>query len=955
MEVDDDQQVDQQDRAGEAREQPAECAVHRLYLAAHGDARSLGQAGRAVAQHAFDVGADRAEIAILRRREDVVQRCDVVVRHDRVGLSAHDRRETAEQLRRARAARDGQRAQVRQRRHPVLGRLRDDRIRHAVVWVEPVGRRHLARAGQARHHGIGDILLGDAELRGTRAVDRYRELRIGRCLLDARVGNPGHAADAPQQRGGIGAVGGTVRARHLHVDRGGRAEVEDLAHDVGGQERERRAGKRARQHRTQLLDVVGRRRVVARERHEDVAVLRADRAAVAVREVDPAVRQPHVVDDARDRARRHDAAHRLLDVVEQRGRFLDARADRCAHVDRDFARVDRREEIAAEPRHQHERHRDRGQEQRDEACAMGECEAEHRAVAGAQRGEAAFEPLLERDERIARVRRRERRAVWREHGFRMRGMRLQQVTGHHRHERARQHERRDHREDHGFGHRHEQEAGHAIEQQHRHEHDADAQQRHEGRRDDLRRAVEDRIAHVLALFEVPVDVLDRDGGIVDENADRERESAERHHVERLARGRERRDRGQHRERNGGGDDQRRAPAAEEQQDHRGRERGGDQAFARHAAHGALDEHGLVAHYDEPERRRQGRLDARQLRLDARDDVERRRRAAFQHAHQHRATAVDAHDVALRRITVADVRDVAHEDHRAVHGPDRQRVELVDGQRAVVEPDVVFEAADLLRAGRDDLVLLRQRGRDILRGQPLGLQRLRVEIDLHLAHLAAVRRRNRDTGDGQQLRPDHVGRVVAELLFVQGVARQRQLQHGHGRCVVVEDLRWRGARRHLLEHGLRDRRDLRGRGADVDGRLEEDLDDPEAAERLRLDVRNVVDRRAERALVVGDDAPGHVGRLQARVIPHDADDRNPDVGEDVRRRAQRRERPRDQDQQCEDDERVGARERQSDEFQHRRVLRRRGAPACQRSAEARREPDSARAVCVAPLNAGRGPG
>ena len=42
--------------------------------------------------------------------------------------------------------------------------------------------------------------------------------------------------------------------------------------------------------------------------------------------------------------------------------------------------------------------------------------------------------------------------------------------------------------------------------------------------------------------------------------------------------------------------------------HRGRERGGDQPFARDAAHGALDEHRLVAHHDEPERRRQRRLD-----------------------------------------------------------------------------------------------------------------------------------------------------------------------------------------------------------------------------------------------------------------------------------------------------------------------------------------------------------
>ena len=41
------------------------------------------------------------------------------------------------------------------------------------------------------------------------------------------------------------------------------------------------------------------------------------------------------------------------------------------------------------------------------------------------------------------------------------------------------------------------------------------------------RAVEDRAADALGLFEVPVYVLDSDGRIVDENADRERGSAER--------------------------------------------------------------------------------------------------------------------------------------------------------------------------------------------------------------------------------------------------------------------------------------------------------------------------------------------------------------------------------------------------------------------------------------------
>ena len=40
--------------------------------------------------------------------------------------------------------------------------------------------------------------------------------------------------------------------------------------------------------------------------------------------------------------------------------------------------------------------------------------------------------------------------------------------------------------------------------------------------------------HILAVFEMPVDVLDRHGGVIDQDADRERQAAERHDVEGLA-------------------------------------------------------------------------------------------------------------------------------------------------------------------------------------------------------------------------------------------------------------------------------------------------------------------------------------------------------------------------------------------------------------------------------------
>ena len=52
---------------------------------------------------------------------------------------------------------------------------------------------------------------------------------------------PGIWLDAGQQRGRDRAVGLAVSAEHLHVDRRRQAEVQDLGHDVGRQERERHA------------------------------------------------------------------------------------------------------------------------------------------------------------------------------------------------------------------------------------------------------------------------------------------------------------------------------------------------------------------------------------------------------------------------------------------------------------------------------------------------------------------------------------------------------------------------------------------------------------------------------------------------------------------------------------------------------------------------------------------
>ncbi len=66
-------------------------------------------------------------------------------------------------------------------------------------------------------------------------------------LLDAQIGDAGNAAHLVHDAVGQVAVGVHVLADDLHVDGRRKAEIENLADDIVGQEIEVRAGKFARQ------------------------------------------------------------------------------------------------------------------------------------------------------------------------------------------------------------------------------------------------------------------------------------------------------------------------------------------------------------------------------------------------------------------------------------------------------------------------------------------------------------------------------------------------------------------------------------------------------------------------------------------------------------------------------------------------------------------------------------
>src|SRR5258706_4472091 len=216
---------------------------------------------------------------------------------------------------------------------------------------------------------------------------------------------------------------------------------------------------------------------------------------------------------------------------------------------------------------------------------------------------------------------------------------------------------------------------------------------------------------------MPNDVLDRDRSFIDEDADRERQTAERHDVEGFAYRPKHHNRAEHGKRNRNRDDQRRAPASEEQQDHHAGQQGRDNSFIGHAGDGAADEYRLVADEADPERIGKLVLDVDDLLLDAGNDIQRRDRPGLENHHQNRTVAVDVDNIGLRRVAVAHARDIPDVNHRALNRLDLQVPKLFHPPRRVIELDVVFQIADLLRADRRDQVLRRKRVGYILSWQP----------------------------------------------------------------------------------------------------------------------------------------------------------------------------------------------------------------------------------------------
>jgi hypothetical protein len=150
-------------------------------------------------------------------------------------------------------------------------------------------------------------------------------------LLDPHVGRPGDLRDAGRHLGGKGIILVEVAPGDLDVDGRRQPEIQYLRRDVVRQEAELRAREVLPQSGPECPLIEGGRRGLTVQCQRDVAILRADRAAVAVGLID-AGRGQAAVQQAADDVAWQQFVYLLIHEHRQLRGLLDAGAGGGGHV-----------------------------------------------------------------------------------------------------------------------------------------------------------------------------------------------------------------------------------------------------------------------------------------------------------------------------------------------------------------------------------------------------------------------------------------------------------------------------------------------------------------------------------------------------------------------------------------------------------------------------------------------
>jgi hypothetical protein len=347
---------------------------------------------------------------------------------------------------------------------------------------------------------------------------------------------------------------------------------------------------------------------------------------------------------------------------------------------------------------------------------------------------------------------------------------------HCRDQRHRQHQREQHRHRQRDRERAEELAHHAREQPERREHHDRGERRARHRPEDLVGAGPHDVRRRLVWMQCqpPLDVLDHDDRVVDDDADGHGEAAQAHEIERVAREGQAEQRDRDREREAQRGRGRRAPLAQEQEQYQDRERAADQHRVAHALHRVAHQRGLVVHRLEPHPGRQQRPDRVHRRLHRGLEVECVAVGLARDVDQRRGPAVARHDLeqVLRAVTHAPQVGYTHRPGAALadHDP-ADRVGRVGEPR---DDDGVLAVVAVGAAGRLRHVRPADRLRHLVHAHAVGREACRVELHGDLPHASPLDRHLSHVGQSGQPRPHG---EVGEVPEHQRVgARELVLQH-----------------------------------------------------------------------------------------------------------------------------------------------------------------------------------
>ncbi len=310
-----------------------------------------------------------------------------------------------------------------------------------------------------------------------------------------------------------------------------------------------------------------------------------------------------------------------------------------------------------------------------------------------------------------------------------------------------------------------------------HEDGDERQRRGQHGEPDFLRGVDGGLELVFVLFfDEPIDVLEDDDRVVDDDAHRERERQHRHEVEREAHVPDEPERRDDRRRNGDGRDDGRAKVGQEEEyDQRRQDRSDDKVFL-DVVNRRLDEVRGVAHDARAVADRQASLEfleARSNRANDLDGVGTRLTANLQ---EHRARAIDVGHRLRLGFAVFHARDVADSNGVPLLGANDDVAELGH----VLDSPSRAERHRLLPlvhapARNFDVLGLKGAG-DVRHGQVVRAQARAVEPDVDLARPAAQDEHLTDTAHAFELPPENLVRVLGDIPD-RAIGAEREAQDG----------------------------------------------------------------------------------------------------------------------------------------------------------------------------------